>query len=417
MTLKPLEEPQIKAIKNALQRSSIMIQLLYLAFPLTVFMVYQKIIVNQSFYMLLIVFGLLVINVFLQFFFKKQNVILTNTLKYYQILKDKIRFIKKTVTTEKKVEPSLAIEHFKNKERNNVEKIQQLISKSSRIPIYLYFIFILIIGKLLVIIPAITFSINYFLTLKISKEYIKSRDLYEKYNRKKQEKIRDIIINIKLIKMMSIEKWQKKQLESTIKKANQYQTASLYLTNKANRIWMFMNIITIASLSIVGKFLHTMGLVSMENVITCSLLTMWVSRPLNQILSTLLLIKNKRKNNNIKTKEIAKINLENKSNLFYASILDNIALFNKEKYEKAIEYCKKLDIESTIENIPYGYNYVILGNNDEIIPDELKKMICILREMLSNPESNSLKTHKQSFHRKTQEKIEALLSDEKPRNN
>lgn len=74
--------------------------------------------------------------------------------------------------------------------------------------------------------------------------------------------------------------------------------------------------------------------------------------------------------------------------LFNRSILDNLLYYvseSEEKIDKINEYLKRLGLESFIKSLPDGFNS-ILGDNSSTVSGGEKQRLCIIRELLKDPE-------------------------------
>lgn len=71
--------------------------------------------------------------------------------------------------------------------------------------------------------------------------------------------------------------------------------------------------------------------------------------------------------------------------LFYGSVIDNITMFDNSKQNEAKNLMEAFNLDYLINNLPYHYNYVTTGNQDESLSFDLKIGIEIIRELIRKP--------------------------------
>lgn len=71
--------------------------------------------------------------------------------------------------------------------------------------------------------------------------------------------------------------------------------------------------------------------------------------------------------------------------MFNASILDNITMFERISMKRIVNVCKKLGIHSNIQNMPFNYK-TIINKDNLILSDVLIKKIAIARAILNQPD-------------------------------
>lgn len=431
-----------KIIKH-LKTSSLLIQFTFVAFPLTMYIVYNKTIISKNPNATIIILLFLLFILLSQLIFRTFATIYENIIKTKIEIKSNSNYLKNLIT--KKTKPGINnIYDISTSSRVSNQITQKHIAKSNTLLLIIYFILITTIGGFLVIVPAIFFSINYLVAKKNNIKYIYAINNLDKYASNKNDFIKNIFSNILYIKGSNLDKSIIQQYELINNKVNYYKTSALYLKNILMKYSMAVNIINIAMIVILGRFLYSLELLSIYHITTCSLLTMWVSRSIAQIFINLdaanqsindIYSKNINKtiytdtdtninqtnntNSYITTENAnklitelennsivfisneANLNLKllpnmfahenikagyinNKFNIFYGSILNNITLFDQNKHYIAEKILKQLNLDYIINKLPYQYNYVTTGIKDEALCYNLKLGINITRELLNN---------------------------------
>lgn len=438
MYKKLLSSETKKFIAN-IKVASILIQFTFLAFPLSMYIVYNKVVVSKNTNSLLIVIIFLVSVLIIQLSLKTLNSIQQNILKTDSQIKRHQQYINNKFNSNDNIidnKPKYNISELGEVSAESNIYIQNQISNAYYIFICIYLGLILLVGKFLVIVPMFFFGMNYLAANKLTKYYEKNNDGFNKIYNEKAIFIKEILLKIKTIKGLNIKDKVIDEFYSITKEANTKKCLTLYIKNMMLKLGMVFNILNIAFILIFGRYLFSIGILEIQEVITCSLLTVWISRSINQILTNLHKSKNRSQetNKNIEFQEdqsglkyfsseyydnlksklhsseiiycdctnrqlslkslykrlikdydtVSYIN--NNFKLFYGTIIDNITLFDKEKDELAKAFIHDFGFIQTIYNLPYNFNYVTTGEHDETIPYDLKLGIIIIRELIRKPE-------------------------------
>ncbi len=96
--------------------------------------------------------------------------------------------------------------------------------------------------------------------------------------------------------------------------------------------------------------------------------------------------------------------------LFNASILENITMFDNVSMKRVVSVCKKLGIHSEIQKKPFNYLTVVEGGNEMLSKVEIKK-IAIARAILKNPKFLVLDGLTDVFSEEDIEQINGLIEE------
>ncbi len=426
--------------------SSLLIQFTYLVFPLSMYIVYNKVIASKNPNTLLIIVLFLLAIIIIQLILKITESIQHNILKTDEEITNQKQYISAKINSNNTEE----ISKLQNKNDfvellsvgNCAEKnIQNHISKSYLVFLAIYLCLILLIGKYIIIIPLFFFSLNYIVARALSKKADEHNERYKKFHTKKRTFIRETLQKIKVIKGLNISSNISKKYSFLSYICNAEKCSSLYFQNVSLKFSMVINIVNISFILLFGRYLFSIGILNIEQIITCSLMTVWISRPMAQFFqnshnfeSNYHEIENINNSSNFKATpndinhpEYKKIlqhlnefsityykpnkayslkkfaqtyissNTNNKTdnivisyineqfNLFYGSIIDNITIFDNSKQNQAKSLIQELNLNQLINNLPYNYNYVTTGCFDESLPFDLKIGIEVIRELICKP--------------------------------
>ncbi len=98
--------------------------------------------------------------------------------------------------------------------------------------------------------------------------------------------------------------------------------------------------------------------------------------------------------------------------LFDATILENITMFERISMKKVVDVCKKIGIHSEIQKKAFNYHTRVSGNNDNLSAIEVKK-IAIARAILRKPEFLIIDGINDVFTESDIEQLNELLMDNK----
>ena len=436
---KKLLSSETKKLIANIKVASILIQFTFLAFPLSMYIVYNKVVVSKNSNSLLIVIIFLLAILIIQLALKILESVQQNILKTDNQIERHKKYINNKFNGNHNI--------IENKSKYNISELSEVSSESN---IYIqnqisnaYYVFIciylgliLLVGKFMIIVPMFFFGLNYFAAYVLTKYYELNNNEFNILYNKKTVYIKEALLKIKIIKGLNIKDKVIDKFHDITKDANTKKCLSLYAKNMMLKFGMVFNIMNIAFILIFGRYLYSLGMLSIEEVITCTLLTVWISRPINQIFTNLHKTKNlsNEKPSDLKlledqsslkyfseqyyedlklkldTSQIIycdctdrKLSLKslykrlirdydkvsyinNNYKLFYGTVIDNITLFDKEKNDLAKVFLGEFNFKQTIYNLPYNYNYVTTGDHDETIPHDLKLGITIMREILRSPD-------------------------------
>lgn len=442
---KALSHSQLKKFIARIKLTSLLVQLTFLAFPLTIYMIYNKAIAYNNIDTIWFIFSFLSTIIILQFFLKLLESLHRNLLKQDLEIKYKTKLINSHFDKIKYRTPNLA-EKILTDLRKSSEKIvldiQTKLNVTYLACIFIYFCLVFKINYIIVSIPLVIFVFNYIASVKLNRRYKKNQAEYHILNQKETIFIKGLFERLDFIKSTSLDDKVVKKSLSHIKKSNYSKAKLNYHKNITQKINMVLNIANVAFILLAGRYIFSSGIVTNEEIITCSLLTIWIARPMHHVLSNAgLNIRSKKRkhkknaSNMSKVKQHDKIEIKENTHddmleqnmiediqnnidnyepgffscpyrlilpwvkekhknvfvtetdkiLFYGSLIDNITLFNSSKEYEAKRLVKMLDAEKHVYNLPYLYNYVVTGNNDSAINYELYSIISIIRELLSNP--------------------------------
>ncbi len=438
---KPLDSAETKKIIFNIKVSSILIQLTYLAFPLSMYIVYNRVIANNNPSAILIVVSFLLIVLVAQLVLKGIETIQKNIIKTDRLIKDHINYIDTQLHNNSNYS-QLNTEELSNINKNNSQYIQDQVSKSYFNFLIIYFILMIIIGGMIVIVPIIFLGLNFVIAKALTEKFEAAESIFLRNNNIKSIFIKELFAKSKEIKSFNINRHLIKKHEKIIFDYNKFRSLALYYKNTLLKVSQIINMINIAFILIFGRYLYHIGLIDMQQIIACTLLTVWISRSIGQIFLSLTLYLSKHKklndseiqqdaeiarklidskskaisqkqfsqiieqlqshpivywkqNDNIGLNNLQKmlkdsyINIayaNNNFQLFYGSIIDNITLFNNAKYEQAKTLLYNFEVQQLIDNLPYQINYILTGNNDDTLPYDLLLAIILIRELLKKPD-------------------------------
>lgn len=445
---KKLESRELTKLISSIKIGSILIQFTFLAFPLSMYIVYNKIIASNNPSAIIIILIFLLSMIIIQLCLKNFEVIQKNIIKTDHQIKEHEKYIHDKLIYSDNINGKVNkynISEIISLSGVSHSKIQGEISNAYYGFLAAYFILMIIIGKFIVIVPIIFFSINYLIARKLT---ILSKELDNQYNNEFNEKTlftKESLQKIKVIKSLNINKKISEQFKSKTYYANDHKARSLYIKNLLMKISMMINIMNVAFILIIGRYLFSLGLMTLPAIVTCSLLTVCVARTLGQIFTNIQIknkdnstcnlqksskskfsysqhsaeyehyindkyneIKDKIKTSNIiicrhQQNEKYQINfkslyhkfmndysnvsyIDKSIDFFYGKILDNITLFDESQHERAMSLINSFKINDLIANLPFQINYVITGNDDDTITFDLQITIEIIRELLKNPD-------------------------------
>ncbi len=96
--------------------------------------------------------------------------------------------------------------------------------------------------------------------------------------------------------------------------------------------------------------------------------------------------------------------------LFNATILENITMFDTISMKRVVSVCKKLGIHSEIQKKPFNYLTIVEGGNEKLSKVEIKK-IAIARAILKNPKFLVLDGLTDVFSEEDIEQINSLIEE------
>lgn len=424
-----LDQTETKKLIVNIKISSILIQLTFLAFPLSIYIVYNKIIANHNPDAILIVVLFLIIVLLIQLFLKITETIQKNILKTNLLIQDQDEFINNKLSNNN----SFKVSELSELTKKSTLKIQDHVASGYNNFLIVYFILILIIGKFIVIIPAIFFAFNFFIAKMLNTAHDQAVEKFNKLHDIKTLLIKELLAKNKEIKGLNLSEFIVNKYNKISFASNKYKNESLYYKSILLRISVVINMINIAFILIFGRYLHSLGLISVQATVTCSLLTVWISRSIGQIFANITAKKNTsdltekpiklldNKSTTVTQEQFEKIQQElekfpivfckqssnidlkklqsmyqniylciayinNDFKLFYGSILDNLTLFNPSMYQEAKNIISQFNINYLINNVPYQLNYVTTGTNDDVIPYDLLIIITVVRELIKKPD-------------------------------
>ena len=126
---KPLDSAESKKIIFNIKVSSILIQLTYLAFPLSMYIVYNRVIANNNPSAILVVVGFLLLVLVMQLVLKSIETVQKNIVKTDRLIKEQINYI------DDKLNHSIGYTQLNTEDLSNINKhnsqyIQDQVSKS-----------------------------------------------------------------------------------------------------------------------------------------------------------------------------------------------------------------------------------------------------------------------------------------------
>lgn len=443
---KKLLSTESKKLISGIKISSLLIQFTFLVFPLSMYIVYNKVIASKNPNTLLIILIFLLTVLIIQLILKIAESVQHNILKTDEEITNQKQYINEKLNFNDPIE----ISNLQNKNdiielsviSSDADKdIQTHISKAYLIFLIIYLFLIALIGKFIIIVPIIFFSINYLFARTLSEKQNEHNEKYKKYYAKKRALVREILQKIKVIKGLSASKNIFKKYKDLTYIINAEKCGSLYIQSTILKFSMVINIVNIAFILLLGRYLFSIGILNIEQIITCSLMTVWISRPMAQLFQNINNIRNKsektkntnrlyntshsqKNSNNSEYKKIIQsidkclityykpnkeyslknfyqtyINtqISNKTDiipisyinenfkLFYGSVIDNITMFDNSKQNEAKNLMEAFNLDYLINNLPYHYNYVTTGNQDESLSFDLKIGIEIIRELIRKP--------------------------------
>ncbi len=439
-----LSSAQLKKIILNIKMSSILIQFTYLAFPLSMYVVYNKIIANHNPAAIFVVVIFLLTILSIQLLLKIIETIQKNILKSDNLFKEHKAYLNKKLSN-----PNLNNFNKNNQfnladlteiSKKSSEKIQHYVSKNYLNFLVIYFILITLVGQFIVIVPIMFLSLNYLIARSLTHKHDQAADKFNKLLNTKTAFVKEMFTKHNEIKGLNITQATISKYSKITFTVNKYKCIALYYKNLLIKISMVINMINIAFILIFGRFLHSYGLLSMQAIIACSLLTVWISRSIGQVFLTLSSTKLKSETNTISNMDSSELNqdinqninqitqaqfkqiqsqleqhpivywrqknnislynlkdmyknlyisisyLDSNFKLFYGSILDNLTLFNESRYEEAKTIINQFGVGNLINNLPYQLNYVTTGTHDEAVSYDLLLTISIIRELIKKPD-------------------------------
>lgn len=443
---KPLQDSEVKKLVFNIKISSILIQLTYLAFPLSMFIVYNKVIANNNPTAILIVVLFLLVIVLVQFALKTIEIMQKNIVRTDGLIKDHIDYINTKLDESGANQDSLLkINELSTIAKKNHQDIQDQVSKSYLNFLVIYFILIIIVGGPIVIIPLVFLGLNFIVAKNLTEKFETAENSYLELNNQRIIFLKEMLSKNKEIKSLNIISEIANKHDNLITSANRFKCLSLYYKDMLLKVSQIFNMVTIAFILIFGRYLYSLGYIKIEEIIACTLLTVWISRSIGQIFLTLSLFLLHRSNkiqnpsndstsridfnkdffeiksNSITQEQISKIAqefenhpivyfrqtdnislrklkdtykksylniayIDNNFKLLYGSIIDNVTLFNSTKYDEARKLLNGFGVQQLIDNLPYQVNYVLTGSDDDAIPYDLLLAIVFVRELLKSPD-------------------------------
>lgn len=427
--------------------NSVLVQITFLAFPLTIYMIYNKVLSYNNVHSIWFFAVFLIVISLIQLVLKNYEALQRNLLKLdHEMGEQKLNIENKLNNENNSKKHGFGIDlaqdiiaSISNITTDTNHLIQGYLTKTYLGCLIIYFALILMIGKILVIVPLIFFSVNMIIAYFINNKYQQNLNDFNLVNAKECVYVKEILNKQKVLKSLSVEDNVTRNAQKLFHDVNIKKSLLVYYKGLLQKINMVFNITNIAFILLVGRYFYNIGLMNTEAIITCSLLTIWVARPFYHILFNLNYmsrplqaqksILNSKSNVNSPEEsraddidygalydnelldlkengcayydndEVKKFLLSMTSNeykktsyvnyeigLFYGSVIDNLTIFDNELEEKAKELVSLFGVENLIYNLPYLYNYVITGSNDQVVPFDLLITIAIIRELLSNPE-------------------------------
>lgn len=443
---KNLLSTESKKLISNIKLGSILIQFTFLAFPLSMYVVYNKVIISKNPNSLLVVILFLLFVIFIQLVLKITEIIQQNILKTDRTIIRHSNYIKQKVNNNNinyNNQHHYNIADLADISKEATVDIQNHVSKAYIIFLAIYFVLILTIGKAMAMVPLVFFSLNYLVAHQLTKNFDSSNRYFNDAVNQKTKYIKEVLLKIKVIKELGITNQVVNRFDELSVFTNTKKCQMLYSKNLIIKIGMVINILNTSFILIFGRYLYSIGMLTIEEIITCTLLTMWIARPLNQIFANLNkrllekdnpagdleqeiaqdydtdrdLVINKtfpeeifnKIQNTLLTSTVAYCNTDNRDvslyklylmlnsqndnisyvnnypKLVYGTILDNITLFDKSKEECALLFLSQFNVKQLIFNLPYQSNYVITDSKDEAIPYDLKISIAIIREIIKKP--------------------------------
>lgn len=425
-----------------------LVQCTFLVFPLTIYMIYNKVLTYNNKNTILFVASLLIIVLMIQFALKLYESIYRNLLKFDEEIKQQRQNIEGILKVNQQSNVTYVEENGINLAQEvinsiskissrNTMKIQYFLTKTYGASLVIYFALVMLIGKILVIIPMVFFGVNYYIAYLINKKYKNHQDKSEASISKEAIYVKEALNKLKVIKSLHVEDIIVDKARNLFDVTSNQKSWMNYYRGLLQKINMVFNITNIAFILLFGRYLFSLGWLHTEAIITCSLLTIWIARPFYHIVFNLNDDKADSTNNNrvdvtniviskdensdndsydnennkevIKTleeegivysdsvtnydllvslqKQYTNISfLDSDIGLFYANITENLTVFDDSKEEQVKDLIELLQVEELIFNLPYLYNYVVSGDNDQVIPYDLKLSIGLIRELVLKPE-------------------------------
>lgn len=395
---------------------SLLVQVLYLVYPLSMYMIYLKVMKFQNKATMITVISFLLITCALQ-----------NIIKYYKQLA--YNSLKYSISNQVKLKSLLECiyKNDNNKFHHThltyyadfiiTEILNTKITKVNYLLLFIYFILIFFVANWLVLIPIICYGTGYIIAKKSRMTLCKLKGKYYIACQNEITFFKEHLTKIEYINGLQITE----KVEALYIKIYQYMNKQKFLCtsieNKIARINKTINVFCIVMIATIGALLAKINFNITPLMVTTSIvLTVWVSRTVTEIYNHITAshmidwLENKT-NANVTNATNYNTHINHNVSFFYGSILDNVTMFDKKKYNQAHEVINKLGLDKLIANLPYLYNYVIIGRNDDCLPMDLKIGLSVAREIISGNKSVTINTR--DISRKLEVSIKKIADDYK----
>lgn len=424
--------PEINTLIRKIKINSVIIQLCFLVFPLSMFLTYNRVVISNNYSTIIVIItfllSVLVLQLITKRIFSNQRLLVKSTKElqsYREFICSKLkddRATKYDASENDKIADDIT------------DNLNNEIAKSYKPVIIGYLLFLAVVGKFLVLPVILILLTSYFKIKKLKLENAKHKEVYYKLNQRRTELTKELFKKIKNINSQKTQDYLENKIKIIIGKLNIEKTLCINIHNKISKYCLLTSLISIVTILLFGRLLNLYGYLSIGDIISCSILTMWSSRLITFNLMNVSIssnntninqedssqcerkiiprrereaynqIKSVLENNDIayfphekiKNVEILEMFL-NKTyanictvnqddGLFYGTVIDNITFFDHSKYEEAYNLIKEFQQETLVNNLPFNFNYVITGVNDYLIPYDLSVAIYVFRAILNKPD-------------------------------
>lgn len=365
------------------------VQCIYLVYPLSMYMIYLKVLMFNNKATMLTVISVLAVACAFQYTLKYFKSLQYNELKACLINKVKLANIINCIYKDdnKNFEYVHTVYRADNIVKNYLDG---QISRVNYIILAIYFIAILLIINILAFVPFLIFGVGYYISQLLKTKQQKLKDKYSNISVHENALFKEHLSKVHIFQGMKISKTVYEIYKHIVENMHLYKASYQVIESLIGRIIKVCSISNIVCIAGIGIPLAKADiLISQQDIITSILLTVWVTRAYSDVLLNMQISQiDKGKENNI---ERQNKNTDNRYDFFYGTILDNITLFDERKNNKAHKAIKTLNLDKYISKLPYLYNYVIIDDNDEALPMDFKKGLITAREIVAREDDLSSK--------------------------